>query len=544
MTDTATPEQWIRTASDRQAIAEGCYFDQGGADRARTFMDKFIRLPDESNPTRTVPFRLMPWQWDRFVAPLFGWKRPDGSRRFRFAWIEVAKKNGKSTLAAGIILTLLVADGEADCEIYGAAKTREQATIIYRAAEAMVKRSPHLRKAIDIRAHVKRLINPRLNGFYAVIPNEPDAIDGINAHGIVFDEIHRQTRRDLYDALQYAGAARRQPVQVIITTAGADRESIGYELHERAVKIIEGSIIDTETLAYIAAADPADDPGDPATWAKANPSLGVTIDRAELAAEYERAKDSPARLQNFKRLRLNMWVSQASRWLDYDRWMACPARQPIEQLTGRDAYAGLDLSSQHDITALVLQIPSEGTDGRTYHDVLPFFFLPEANIADAERRAGVPYRAWSDAGLIELTPGDWIDYAYVRKRANELREQFNILEIAYDPTYSGQIAQQLIDDGFKVFPFYQRRTMTNPVLRYLESATIEGRMRHGNHPIMNWMVGNAEVDVNVDGLMKAAKPKGAAKIDGITALAMSLGHHCKQSEPITEYQEAPVIILG
>lgn len=536
--------QWIVTASDRQAVADGCYFDLAAAERAREFVERFIKLPHPDKSAQTVPMKVLPWQWRHVIAPLFGWKRPDGSRRFRFAWVEVSKKNGKSTLAAALILALLVADGEPDPEIYGAASTREQAAIIYRAAQAMVERSPALQKVLEVRQHVKRINHPTASGFYTVLPNKPAAVDGINAHAIIFDEIHRQTRRDLYDALQYAGAARRNPIQFIITTAGDDRETIGYELHERAEQIVAGSLIDTETLVYIAAAGKDDDPGDPKTWAKANPSLGETIDPAELAAEYERAKDSPARLQNFRRLRLNQWVSSASRWLDYDRWAACPVRPDPAALVGRNAYAGLDCSSKYDLTALVLQLPTTDAEGRTFHDVLPFFFLPEANIADTERRAGVPYRAWADQGLIELTPGDYVDFSYVRRRANEIREQYPIAELAFDPAYAQQIAIDLQDDGFPVFEFWQRRTMTNPVLRYLESTVIEGRLRHGNHPILNWNAGNVEVDQNVDGLIKAVKPKNSAKVDGITALAMSLGRHCKQQVPEVERSDEIAFVVA
>ncbi|MEM6798011.1 MAG: terminase TerL endonuclease subunit [Planctomycetota bacterium] len=537
-----TDPQWIATASDRHAIADGCWFDPDAAERPIEFMRRFLRITHPRHANQTIAFDPFEWQAD-IIRRIFGWLRPDGTRRFRRAWVEVAKKNGKSPLAAAILIYMLVADGEPDPQCFGAATTRDQAKVVFREAQKMVERSPALKKILEVRQHVSRITYPKAMGFYAAIANQPSANDGINAHAIIIDEMHRMKSRELYDVLTYATAARPQPLEFIITTAGDSRETIGYELHERAEKIIAGSVIDTETFVYIAAADQDDDAGDPETWHKANPSLGLTIRESELAAEYERAKDSPARLQNFRRLRLNQWTSAISRWLDYDRWEACPARPEPEELQGQTAYAGLDLSSKYDLTALVLQLPTTDADGRTMHDVLPFFFLPEQNIADAEHKAGVPYRAWAEQGLIELTPGDYIDHSYIRRRANELREQYTIAEIAFDPAYAQQIAIDLQDDGFTVFEFWQRRTMTNPVLRYLENCVIEARLRHGNHPILNWNAGNVEIDENVDGLIKAVKPKNAAKIDGITALAMALGNSTKKAEAETFYETSPLAIV-
>jgi phage terminase large subunit-like protein len=540
----ATAEHWIRTESDRQAVADGCVMDESAGQRVIAFIETFCKIADPRKPAAGMPLVLEAWQRDMIVQ-LFGWMRADGTRRFRFAWIEIAKKNGKSTLAAALILYLLVADGEADAELYGVATTREQAGIIFREASKMLDRSPQLQRVVEARPHVKRLLFERAHGFYAVLPNKPSAVDGINAHAIVFDEIHRQANRELYDALAYAGAARRQPLQLILTTAGDDRESIGYELHERAEGILQGSIVDTETYAFIAAAAADADAGDPDAWADANPNLGVTIDAADLATEYERAKDSPARMQNFRRLRLNQWVSQVSRWLDYDRWMACPERPPAEQLLGREAYGGLDLSTSIDLSAFVIQMPSiDPTDGRRMHDVQAWFWLPEDNIEELERLAGVPYREWARQGLIELTPGDVIDYSYIRKRITEVADQYELKEIAYDPSGATQLAVELGEQGLPMFQFWQRPTMMNPVLRYLESAVMDRRLRHGSHPILNWMAGNVEVIENSDGLLKPTKPRNSGrKIDGIAALAMAMGTHCKQAKEDKDaaYEESPLI---
>lgn len=532
--------EWIRGPIDHAAMLEwGCWFDVKAALRVKEFLYRFIRLADKGKQTRR--FELMEWQWRDVVGPLFGWKRADGTRRFRMAWIEIGKKNGKSTLAAALVLLLAIADGEPEPEIYSAATTKAQAGLVFNEARKMVVKSPVLKRVVEVQRAVRRLVFPTSEGFYQVLAAAADSADGINASGVVFDEMHRQRNRELFDALMYAGAARRQPLFIVLTTAGNSHESIGWELHERAEKVATGALMDHEQLVYIATA-PANDPIDaPATWRKANPSLGVTVQESDLAIEAERCKDSPARENNFRRLRLNQWVGASGAWLNYDRWAKCGLPVDPAKLAGRECYAGLDASSTNDFTALVLTFP--GPD-RTF-DVLPFFWLPEDGLADKEKRAGVPLRAWAAKGLINLTAGDYIDNEAVRLTVNELRKKFTIRQLAYDPAYARDLAVRLQGDGLEVFEFWQSKRMTNPVLRLLERLVVEARVRHGNHPVLNWMASNARIKEDHNGLATLTKPKDSKKIDGISALSFSLGYTLKGEELKPYVGDNPeLIVLG
>lgn len=532
--------QWIRGDIDHRAMVEwGCYFDAAAAERVREFFRLFLRLPHPDNPSKTIPFELFDWQWERVIAPAFGWKRADGRRRFRWLWMEVAKKNGKSPLAAAILLYMLIGDGEPDPQIYGLATTRQQATIVYDEARKMVARSPALRKLIQTKAHVKRLVFPAREGFYQVIAADADGADGVNASCVVLDEVHRQRNRELFDTLVYSGAARRQPLFVALTTAGDDPESIGYELHEHAEKVNSGAIIDHEFLAYIAAADKDDAIDDPAAWRKANPSLGLTVSEDDLATAAERAKTSAAKEAAFRRFRLNQWVTNVSRWLDFDKWKACSGAVDVLAVKGLTCTAGLDLSGNNDITALELVFKCEVTQR---YGVRSYFWLPEHDIAQRSKDCGVPYALWAEKGLIELTPGDYVDLDFVRKRINEINEVFPIEQLAYDPAFATQLCTQLTSDGLNVFEFYQRASMISPALRFLERLVIEQRIDHGGHPILNWMASNVEVKANADNLIKPVKPRGHAKIDGIVALAMALGFELRgDDEGDVYYTECPLI---
>jgi phage terminase large subunit-like protein len=534
---------WVRGRIDHSALLAGCYFDQAAADRFAQFCERFIRIAPshptpEADAAGTIPMRLMPWQRE-VCGHIFGWRRADGSRRFRQAYIEVAKKNSKSTLAAAITLYLLIADGEPEPQLYSAATTRTQAGIIFQEAAKMVRKSPALQRLIDIKEHTKRLVVHRTSGFYQALSSDGDSADGVNASGIVIDEAHRLKgrSRQLWNTLQYAGAARRQPLTMTITTAGEDRDSIGWELHDRAAKIISGAIDDPYTFACIAAAPDGCDITDPAAWRAANPSLGVTIMEDEVRAEAMKAKDSPTLQNNFRRFRLNQWVGSISQWLPFDRWLECAADIDPADYEGRECWAGLDLSGTNDVTALVLVFPN--VDGT--RDVLPYFWIPADTVLDHEKKAGVPYRQWVQDGYLETTPGDYIDYDHIRRRIVELGQRYRITELAYDPKFAQQIASQLQGDGFTVFEFWQRRTMTNPVLRHLERLVLERRLRHGNHPILNWMASNVEVHEDADGLIKTVKPKDTRKIDGIDALSFALGNDiraARDDEP-TFYQDFP-----
>ena len=390
----SVPDEWFRKGLDEKAVAAGCWFDIEAAERVRAFFRRFLR--HSKGKWAGQPFELLEWQWRDVVAPLFGWKRPDGTRRFRKAYIEVPKKNGKSTLCAGLGLYLLVGDNEPGAEVYSAAADRDQASIVYNEAASMVRASPELSSHLLVTDSRKTIGFPRTSSIYKALSSEVPTKEGLNIHGLIFDELHAQKTRDLWDSLTYGGAAREQPLLIAITTAGWDKNSICYEQRRYAEQVRDGVIEDWSFFGYISAAGEDDDWTDPKLWERVNPSWGVTISADEFAEAANEAQSSPTKENTFKRYRLDIWTEQDIRWLPLERWDACDAVPGV--LDGRACFGGLDLSSTTDITAFVLLFPANDSSGLI--PVLPFFWIPEENARKRERRDKVPYLTWAREGLI------------------------------------------------------------------------------------------------------------------------------------------------
>ncbi len=461
------------------------------------------------------PFDLLDWQWQEVVAPLFGWKRPDGTRRFRRGYIEVPKKNGKSTLFSGLSLYLLVGDNEPGAEIYSAAVDRDQASIVYGEAAHMVDESPDLSRRLKVVRSTKRIVYHRTRSFYKALSADVPAKEGLNAHAVLIDELHAQRTRDLWDTLRYAGASRRQPLQLAITTAGYDRHSICWEQHDYALKVLDGTIEDTSFFPFVAAANDEADWTDPNVWKTANPSFGITINADQFAEDCTEAQESPAKENSFRRYRLNQWTEQDVRWLNMEKWDACGT--PLEDLRGQVCFAGLDLSSTTDVSALVLVFPDED-EGR--FDVLPLFWVPEEGARKRERRDRVPYVQWIRDDHMEATSGEVVDYDVIRRRINELNEQFEIREIAIDRWNATQLATQLEGDGFEMVAFGQGYASMSAPTKKLEEVVLSRKLAHAGHPVLRWMAGNVSIETDAADNWKPSKKKSVERIDGIVALIM------------------------
>jgi len=449
---------------------------------------------------------------------LFGTLREDGYRQYNTVYVEIPKKQGKSELAAGIALRLLFADHEPMAEIYGAAADRDQASIVFEVAAKMVEMEPRLGRRCKVLHSTKRIIHNN-GSFYRVLSADAYTKHGFNVHGVIFDELHTQPNRHLYDVLtEGSGDAREQPVIFAITTAGYDRNSICWEVHEYARKVKEGIIEDHTFLPVIYGVDTEDDWKDEKNWKAANPSLGVTTKLSTMREAFNKIEFIPAKQNVFRRLRLNQWTNQENRWLDMSAWDACDGVVDVKDLAGEGCYAGLDLASTTDIAALVLVFP----DGEGNHSVLPFFFVPEDNMEAREANDSVPYRLWTDQGFIEATPGNVIDYRYIRKRINELGEIYHIKEIVFDRWGATEIIQNLDDDGFEVIQFGQGfASMAHPTRELLRLA-IGGNLKHSGNPVLRWMADNMVVKQDPAGNVKPDKSKSSEKIDGMVALVMAL----------------------
>ena len=503
------------------------HYDKAKADRAVKFIENLCHTKGKWAGKR---FWLLPWQ-EQLIRDIFGIVKPDGYRQFRTAFVEICKKVGKSELAAAIALYLLYADNEPSAEVYGAAADRQQASIVFDVARQMVEMSPALLKRSKLMTATKRIVNYGNSGYYQVLSAEVGGKHGFSVSGLVFDEIHTQPNRQLYDVLTKGSSdARQNPLHFIITTAGTDRHSIAYELHTKAVDILEGRRVDPTFYPVVYGLKDDEDWEDEANWYKVNPSLGYTVDIERLRDAYREAKQNPADEVTFKWLRLNMWVSSTVAWIPDAIFMKGNEEIDLAALEGRDCYGGLDLSSTGDITALVLMFPPRDEDEK--YILLPFFWVPEETIPQRVKAASVPYDIWERQGYLLSTEGNVIHYDFIEKFINDLAEKYHIVEIAVDRWNATQMIQNLEGDGFTMVPFGQGfASMSGPTKDFYR-LLMEGQIIHGGHPVLRWMAGNVVVDTDPAGNIKVTKAKSKEKIDGIVAAIMALDRCIRnQTEP-------------
>jgi phage terminase large subunit-like protein len=499
----------------KDAHLRGLRFDRLKSQRV---IDFFSFLRHSKGEWAGKQFTLEPWQ-QAMTWILFGWVRSDtGFRRFRTAVVELARKNGKSTWAAGIALYLTIADGEPGAEIYSVAVKKEQARLVHGEATRMVAKSLGISKVLKRGRDNLHCLDT--NSKFEPLASEEDSLDGLNPHGVIADEVHAWKNRLLWDVLFTAMGARRQPLLLAISTAGYDRNSVFYQQHDYSLKVLAGIIADDSWFVWITSLDEKDDWEDEATWAKSNPNLGTTIRLDELRAAAAKAKASPAELNSFLRLRLNQWTSSHTIWLPMDKWDACNTPVDHDALKGRPCFGGLDLSTTTDVSALVLLFPPYGDDPKW--TAIPSFFLPEDAIEARCKRDRVPYDVWARQGLFHLTPGSVIDYDFIRARVNELGALFDIREIVFDRWNASQLTTQLTGDGFTMVELGQGfASLSAPTKRLLE-LVLSGDLAHGGNPVLRWMASNVMTATDPAGNIKPAKNLCRERIDGIAALIDAL----------------------
>lgn len=520
--------------------AKDSYYDKEYADFAVAFIESLCHT---KGTWAGKPFELMDWQ-EQIIRDLFGILKPNGYRQFNTAYIEIPKKNGKSELAAAVALLLTCGDGEQRAEVYGAAADRQQASIVFDVAADMVRMCPALNKRVKILASQKRLIYEPTNSFYQVLSAEAYSKHGFNVHGVVFDELHSQPNRKLYDVLtKGSGDARMQPLFFLITTAGTDTHSICYEVHQKAQDIIDGRKIDPTFYPVIYGADDTEDWTSPKVWKKCNPSLGETIGMDKVKTACESAKQNPGEENSFRQLRLNQWVKQAVRWMPMDKWDKCAFAVNEEQLKGRVCYGGLDLSSTTDITAFVLVFPP--LDEEDKYIILPYFWIPEDTLDLRVKRDYVPYDVWERQGYLQTTEGNVVHYGYIEKFIEQLGKKFNIREIAFDRWGAVQMVQNLEGMGFTVVPFGQGFKDMSPPTKELMKLTLEQKIAHGGHPVLRWNMDNIFIRTDPAGNIKADKEKSTEKIDGAVATIMALDRaiRCGNDTSASVYDSRGILFL-
>ena len=513
-------------------------FSEAAAQRAVNFFEKVLVHCDGEWAGK--PFVLLPWQTE-LVRTLFGTLNEDGQRQYRECYVEIARKNGKSQLAAGIALYLLFADGEPGAQVYGAAGDRDQAAIVFRVAGEMVKRSPVLAKRARVIDSTKRVLVPGSASFYRAIPSDSAGSHGFNASGVIVDEVHVQPNRELIDVLKTSTGARRQPLTFYITTAGYDRNSICWELHDYACKVRDGVIVDPTFLPVLYAAEEADDWTAEATWRKANPSLGETVKLEYLQQQAAKAAEVPAYENTFRRLHLSQWTAQETRWLALDKWDACDALTPTDDLLGRPCYGGLDLSSTTDLSAFVLLFP----DKEGGYDLLAWHWLPEEGMHERERRDRVPYSLWARQGFLNVTPGNVIDYEYIKAQIYALAAQYEIREAGYDPWNAMQLVLDLQTEGINMVPVRQGFASLSAPTKEFEKLVLGRKLRHGGNPLLRWEADSVTVLSDPSGNLKPVKPdriKSTARIDGIVATVTALFSALRHMEPV--YESRGIMTFG
>lgn len=497
----------------------GLRFDRAAGQHA---IDFFGFLKHSKGEWAGQPFKLEPWQ-QFIVWVLFGWRRADGLRRFRTAYIELPRKNGKTTVVAGIGLYLMVADGEPGAEVYSAATKRDQARLAHGEAVRMVKASPPLLKMVGV--YKDNLHVLATNSKYEPLGADADTMDGLNVHGAIIDELHAHKTRDVVDVLETATGARRQPLQCEITTAGYDRESVCWEHHEYSERVLAGTVEDDSWYCFIAAIDEGDDWTDPSTWAKANPNYGISVKPDDLARKCEKAKRMPAAQNGFRRLHLDQWTQQSNRWIDLDLWNenAGPvsADKLAEMLVGRRCHGGLDLSSVSDLTAWVLVFPHD--DDPETVDILARFWCPEARLTDEHNRYAAQYAAWAQAGYLETTPGNAIDYQHVKAAVIADAQKYQVVDVNVDRLFQGySVSMELADEGLTIFGMGQGFLSMAAPMKTFEQRLLAKKLHHGGQPVLRWMANNVAVKTDPAGNLKPDKAESQGKIDGIVALVMAL----------------------
>lgn len=463
-------------------------------------------------------FELAPWQ-QFIVGSLFGWKLENGIRRFRTAYNEIPRKNGKSTMAAGLGLNLLIADAEPGAEIYTAATKRDQARIVHSEAVRMVRRSPALKKRVEI--HKDNLFNDATASYYRPLGADADTMDGLNPHAAIIDELHAHKTRALWDVLDTAMGSRRQPMLFVITTAGVDRESVCYEQRRYVEAILNATVQDDTYFGYIATIDEGDDWASEAVWKKANPNYGISVKPDDLRRLCAQALQMPSKQNAFLRLRLNVWTQQVHRWIPLNIWDEQGGLVTEERLAKHKCYGGLDLASVRDFVAWVMVFPSEKDPDEI--QVLPRFWVPEARLHDPQNQYRDQYQVWKRAGLLKTTPGDAIDYAFVKDQIIQDAQMFQLVDLNIDRYFQAhQLATELIDEGLKVVGFGMGYKSMAAPMKEFERRLFARKIKHGGNPIMRWMADNVAVRQDPAGNLKPDKASSQGKIDGIVALVMGL----------------------
>lgn len=512
--------------------ARGLWFSQ---DHAQHALETFLFYRHSKGEWAGQQFELSPWQ-QFWIALAFGWMRADGTRRFREVWEEVPRKNGKSTKIAGIGIYLFQFDGEGGAEVYTAATKMDQARLTHKEAIRMVENNPLLRRHIGIRRD--ELYNPAPGRADTFVPLGRDAksLDGLNPHGALLDEVHAHPDRQLYDIIKSGIGARRQPMIWMITTAGFDLSSFGYEQHLYAEQVLNGVFEDDEFLAIIYSVDDAKKWKDPLEWAKANPNLGVSVYLENLQAACGQAERKKTEQPGFKTKRLNIWLTGGEDWISVEDWQDCAAPDMrLEDFAGQECFVGLDLAEKNDIAAVCILFRR----GNKVHVFFRYYYHEEGTKDPKNHHL----KRYADDGFLITNEGNATDFDVIREDLKEDLKRFQIKEVCYDPKFAAYFAAKLLEDGLPMVEISQTsKHFTLPIIE-VENMVLTHDFTHDGNPVSTWMISNVLMVISkFSGLKHPIKKKEEQKIDGPVALLLAAGRALlfAPDADINEYLNAPI----
>lgn len=497
----------------------GLYFDHEAGARAVRF---FSLLKFYEGDVAGQPFMLAPYQaWITYTV--YGWKKADGTRRFNYAYIEVAKKNGKTPWMSGHALYHLVADGEGAPQVYTAAAARDQASICFRHAKTMASNAEMLRPYLNVQEH--SIMSKENDGFMKALSAEHKTMEGINVHAAIVDEYHVHPNDGVFESIKSATVARSNPLVWIITTAGFDKNGPCYNYRKMVINLLKQRVQDDSLFGIIYTLDQGDKWQDPEVWIKSNPNLGVSVKESALQREMTNAINQPSKLTNFLTKNMNVWTDTQTSWIKEEDWMKCSEPIDHEELKGCIAYGGLDLSQRRDLTAFALLFPFIDNDGEVTFKWLRKYYMPADNIKAKVDNDGVAYDQWVREGLITATPGNIVDYAYIRSDVLEASEKYELVGVAYDQFGSTQLATELSERGLNMVQWHQGVSRMSPGIKEMEAIILQQKLTHEGDPVLAWMAGNVVLKINEYGDGMISKKDRVARVDGIVAGVMALAYY-------------------
>lgn len=509
--------EFVQLAVDRyyrdmdNALDKGWYFDRKAAQRAISFIE---RLKHTKGRWAGLRFKLEPWQ-QFIIWNIFGWKMADGTRRFRYAYVEIARKNGKTALSAGIGLYMLFADGESRPEVYSAATVKDQARICFSDAVEIV-------KATDLKNYLtpyrNSIVYELKGGMMKPLSSDYGTHDGLNPSCGIIDEFHAHKDSGMFDVIKSAFGARKQPLMFIITTAGFNKAGACYAYRDNVIKILRGINEDDTLFGIIYTMDANEEWDNPQMWIKSNPNLGVSLFPNYLEDQVNDAKNRPEAVRNVMTKNVNLWVDAEKTWILDDAWMKCVGTTEIEDLRGCECWGGLDLSNVSDITAFVLIFHENDK-----FQLLPFFWIPEEKMMEKIRKENINYDLWVKAGFVKVTSGNVLDYEFVKADILQITEMYDLQSSAYDRWNSSQTIIDLQNEGMECNPFGQGYGSMSAPSKEFEKLVLSEKIEHFGNPVLRWMLSSTLIKTDPAGNIKPDKEKSVQKIDGIVASIMALG---------------------